>query len=156
MRHAVVPDPATGGTGSRFTECPRLLRPVVLSAAGFVAAIGVAFVVRRLYSSLALSLRARRGVAGRVMLTLSWRGRTAPAGWTEAPPALVVPVGADGDDIVYLNLQAAGTVGVAGDWWERVAAALRRSQRPSRLPHQRHHPRPMCRRVIGRLRDGKI
>ncbi|MCY4639606.1 MAG: BTAD domain-containing putative transcriptional regulator [Chloroflexi bacterium] len=50
----------------------------------------------------------------RVGMTLSWRGRAVPAtaNWAIAPPSLVVPVGASGGGIVYLNLPGAGTVRV--------------------------------------------
>ena len=59
----------------------------------------------------------------RVALTLSGPRRLAdlPAAGPTAPPALVVPVGADTEGIVYLNLAAAGSVAVAGTAGERRA-----------------------------------
>ena len=60
--------------------------------------------------------------ATRVTLTLSGFQRLAGLLGEErdgAPPALVVPVGADEGGIVYLNLAAAGSVAVAGSESER-------------------------------------
>ena len=60
----------------------------------------------------------------RVALTLPVRPgglRARSAGAPDAPPALVVPVGASDAGVVYLNLAAAGTVTVTGTAGERRA-----------------------------------
>ena len=57
----------------------------------------------------------------RVAVALSWRGRASAAAAARSPgrPVLVVPVGASGDAVVYLNLRGAGTVRLEGDGRER-------------------------------------
>ncbi len=70
---------------------------------------------------LACDVGAAEAGPAHVVLTLSWRGPPAPPAILapDARPALVVPAGAEGDDIVYLNLAAAGGVTVSGDDAER-------------------------------------
>ena len=77
----------------------------------------------------------------RVALTLRASGRPpgALAGAPDAPPALVVPVGANDAGVVYLNLAAAGSVTVAGTAGERRAllrswvATLQTTRTPNEL-----------------------
>ena len=77
----------------------------------------------------------------RVALTLPGSGRPpgALAGAPDAPPALVVPVGANDAGVVYLNLAAAGSVTVAGTAGERRAllrswvATLQTTRTPNEL-----------------------
>ena len=79
--------------------------------------------------------------SARVALTLPGSGRPpdALAGAPDAPPALVVPVGANDAGVVYLNLAAAGSVTVTGTAGERRAllrswvATLQTTRTPNEL-----------------------
>ncbi len=107
----------------------------------------------------------------RVALTLRASGRPpgALAGAPDAPPALVVPVGANDAGVVYLNLAAAGSVTVTGTAGERRAllrswVATLQTTRPERalIPRgRRRRPAarcgcgsPLLRRGRGRRRRG--
>ena len=85
--------------------------------------------------------RRRAEGSARVALTLPGSGRPpgALAGAPDAPPALVVPVGANDAGVVYLNLAAAGSVTVTGTAGERRAllrswvATLQTTRTPNEL-----------------------